>query len=408
MPPSAEAPGAIPLVVHAQLTGLARRHDVTVLTAAGPARDELDAVERLRCEGFDVRAVRRIEPLGLERWRRRWRLASRWARGAWPWRTIWFWEPRLQPALDALVVPGAFDVVAVEDNAMGIYRYRRDVPAVLTEHEVRRPRPIEWRAAMPAEAARHALREADWRRWAAYERRTWAQFDRLHVFTRRDAAAVAEIAPELAARVRVTPFGVDVPPAPDERREEPGELLFVGNFTHPPNVDAALWLGREIMPRLRARKLSARLTLAGIYPPAEVRALGSADDVAVAGVVAEITPLFERAAVVLAPIRTGGGMRMKVLQALALGKPVVTTTRGAEGLADEGEPPLVLADDADAIAAATADLLQDERRRRDLGRRARSFVERDYSADAYGKRVEATYAEVVDERAGVREVERVA
>ena len=105
-------------------------------------------------------------------------------------------------------------------------------------------------------------------------------------------------------------------------------------------------------------------------------------------------PYLEAASVVIAPVRTGGGMRMKVLEGLAREKAVVTTTRGAEGFTRfEADLPLVVADDPEEIAMETAKLLADPRRRRDLGRRAREFAQRHHSPAAWGARLEAVYEE---------------
>ncbi len=399
MPPQAQAPGAIPMVLHAQLAALMPRHQLTLVTVAGPDPTEWDALDSLQASGIDVRAVRRSEPRGLRRWRRRWRWASAWLRGRYPWRTVWFWEPAIQQLLDRALAEQSFDVIQVEDNAMGIYRYRTHTPIVFTEHEVRRPRPVDWRGRSRDGWLRWAWREADWHRWPSYQRTIWRRFDRIQVFTPRDAEAIAMIAPEVAGRVRVNPFSIDLPPQVDYSREEEGHILFVGNFTHAPNVDAALWLGREIMPPLRARWPGVRLTLVGSYPPQAVRAL-TCEDIVVTGRVPEIEPYLERAALVVAPIRTGGGMRMKVLQGMALGKAVVTTPRGAEGLAIDGWPlPLAVAKEAGDLADSIVALLASAQTRRQLGQQARAFVATHYSASAYGWRLEAVYAEVVQGRA---------
>jgi glycosyltransferase involved in cell wall biosynthesis len=225
----------------------------------------------------------------------------------------------------------------------------------------------------------------------------WCRFDRIQVFTDRDAAAVAELAPELLDRVRVTPFGIDVPEIVDPAREEHGLVLFVGNFTHPPNVDAAGWLVSEIMPRLRVLVPGVRLVLVGGGASKRLGSLAG-DDVRVVADVDSVAPWLEAASVVLAPVRTGGGMRMKVLHALASGKAVVTTPRGAQGLALHGsEPPLVTAEDAEAIATATARLLGDEPLRHSLGLRARRFAVEHHSGAAYAKRLERVYAEAIAE-----------
>lgn len=397
MPPQPQAPGAIPLVLYAELIGLMSRHDITLVTVAGPDRSEWAALDHLQAMGVEIQAVRRSEPRGLAHWQRRWRWASTWLKGKIPWRTIWFWEPEVQAILNHLLAERSFDLVIIEDNAMGIYQYDTPAPVIFTEHEVRRPRPINWHAGTASNWLRWAFGEADWQRWRRYQTSVWRRFDRIQVFTRRDAQAMNSLAPGLAERVRVNPFGIELPAPLTDDLEEPGYVLFVGNFTHPPNVDAALWLGNSIMPALRKFYPGVRLTLVGIYPPRSVRAL-ACDDILVTGAVPEIEPYFARAAVVVAPLRIGGGMRMKVLHALALGKAVVATSRGADGLTiDEFAPPLVVADSTAGLADAIIALLNSDERRRAIGRQARAFVAEHFSASAYAQRIEAIYAELGSE-----------
>jgi polysaccharide biosynthesis protein PslH len=394
MPPRPEAPGAIPLVLHAELAALRERHDVTLVTVAGDEPGELEAVTEVAASGIEVHVVDRRRTSAAMRWRRRWQLSSTWARGRYPWRTVWFADPRVQETLDRLTASRTFDLAAVEDNSMAIFRLPAQLPKVLTEHEVRRSRPVDWRCGPPSNWPHWAFRETDWRRWPGYQRSVWRRFDRIQVFSDRDAAAVAELAPDLLERVRVTPFGIDVPVAADPAREQAGLVLFVGNFTHPPNVDAADWLVTEVMPLLRSLVPGSRLQLVGSGAD-RVEHL-AAPDVDVVADVDVIAAYLERASVVIAPIRTGGGMRMKVLQALASGKAVVTTTRGAQGLALGGiDAPLVIAEHADEIATATAQLLEDDALRRMLGARARDFVVEHHSTAAYARRLEGVYEEAV-------------
>jgi len=395
MPPQRQPTNAVPLVTHALLTGLLAQHAVTLLTIVDPdPADEL-ALAEWRTAGVQVYAVRRTAPQGIARWQRRWRLASTWLAGRYPWRAAWFWEPAVQPVLDRLLREQRFDLIVVEDNAVGMYRYQTETPIVFTEHEVRQARPVDWQSWSKPNVARWALREADWRRWHRYQTTIWRQFDRLQVFTQQDAVALSKIAPALADRVRVNPFGIALPAPADPQHEEENLLVFAGGFSHPPNVDAALWLGQTIMPLLRAQHPGVHLVLVGSYPPDEVRALACAD-ITVTGRVPQIEPFLERAAVILAPIRTGGGMRMKVLQGMALGKAVVTTPRGAEGLLlGEGEPPLVIKEGAESFAEAVAALLASPETRRALGCRARAFVAEQHSAAAYAGRLEAIADELL-------------
>lgn len=395
MPPRPEAPGAIPLVLHALLDGLRARHEVTLVTAIGDEPGELAAAEAVRLSGVDVHAIDRRRPTGLARQRRRLRLANTWARGHYPWRTVWFADPAVQETLDWLIRARPFDVVAVEDNSMGVFRLPARLPTVFTEHEVRAPGAVEPHRSLSGQWIRSAARAVDRHRWPRYQTSVWRKFDRIQVFTQFDATLITELAPDVCDRVRVNPFGIALPSPADPAREVPDTLLFVGNFTHPPNVDAAVWLAREIMPRIRARNPEARLRIVGAGAYGQARALAG-EGVDFVGDVPAIGPLLESAAVVLAPVRQGGGMRMKVLQALASGKAVVTTRRGAEGLLlEDEEPSLVIADDADTIAAEAARLLNDSGARRSLAERARSFAARHHSPEAYGARLEAVYEEAV-------------
>jgi glycosyltransferase involved in cell wall biosynthesis len=398
MPPDPDGAGAIPILLHAQLTGLRERNELTVVTAVGDEPGEGVAVEKLAAEGLQVHAAERHQPrTAPRRWRRRLRLGGAWLRGT-PWRAAWFAEPGIQRILDRLAASERFDVVVVEDSAMAGFRLPAGAASVLTEHEVLRPRKARWRPGRPSQWPRWAWSELDWRRRYRFQHDAWGRFDRVLAFTRRDAEAIAELRPELADRVAVSPFGLTLPAVADPAAEDAESVLFSGNFTHQPNRDAAQWLAGEIAPALRRLRPRARLRLVGNAPPETLRAL-KAPGIEVVADPPAIEPYLESAAVVIAPVRTGGGMRMKVLQALAAGKAVVTTSRGTEGFdCFEEEPPLALAETAEELAAATAGLLGDERARRDLGHRARDFAERHHSPAAWAERLESVYREASERR----------
>lgn len=385
--------GAIPILLDALLEGVGERHDVTFVSAIGDEPGELEAAAKLARDGVDAQLADRRQPRGsLARWRRRARLARAWLGSSRPWRTVWFADPGVQAILDRLAAARSFDLVVVEDSSMAMYRLPSGVPAVLTEHEVRRPRPVAWRRrghALPI----HLLAELDWKRWGRFQRQAWRRFDRIQVFTERDAAMVADIAPEVAPRVRVNPFGIVLPAQVDHAHELPGLILFVGNFTHPPNQDAAGWLATEILPAVRRVRPEARLRLVGAEPTREVLALAG-PHVEVVADAPETRSHVEQAEVIVAPVRTGNGMRLKVLSALASGKALVTTVRGAQGYLVPGfPPPFAVADNTATLAAAIAALLGDGWRRRLVAQHAREFALERHSHIAWADRLEAIYAE---------------
>ena len=178
MPPQSHAPGAIPL------------HQITLVTIAGLEPGEQQAINKLRAVGLDVLAILRTEPQGWQKWQRRWSLASMWLGGKIPWRTVWFWDSGVQQILDYLLAEKTFDLVIVEDNAMGIYTYRTTIPLIFTEHEVRRQRPIDKVGLGKSDLLHWMANEIDWARWPSYQRAVWRKFDRIQAFTERDAQAI--------------------------------------------------------------------------------------------------------------------------------------------------------------------------------------------------------------------------
>lgn len=386
MAPQAEGAGAIPELLHAQLTGLRERHEVTLLGTFGDLPGQAEAAEELLRGGLDAHFVdRRRSASPVRRWRVRLELAATWAGRRRPWRAVSS-AAGVQPVLDRIAATRRFDVVAVEESTMSTLRLPAGVPAVLTEHEA-------------SKAPERGLRGLDQRRWERFQRAAWKRFDLVQVFSESDAAAIRERAPAVASRLRVNPFGLVLPEPADPAREVAGTLLFVGTFAHHPNRDAALWLGREIVPAIRARRPEAKLRIVGAAPPAEVRALAG-PGVEVIADAPSVRPHMEAASVVLAPVRSGGGMRMKVLQAMAAGKPVVTTSRGAEGFAAlDPAPPLTIAESAEGVAAAAMTLLDDAPARGELGRREREFAERWHAPEAWAARLEAVYEEARPARA---------
>jgi glycosyltransferase involved in cell wall biosynthesis len=377
--------------MYGQLAYLAARHQVTLATFID--HGEMGAVDALRATGIDVHSVARCRPHGIELWKRRSRDTTGWLRGGRPLRALQFFDTQMQQLLNRLLSSGQFDLLQVEDNAMGNYCYPSQIPAVFTEHEVR-PARSDSESAGSTRWIDKPLVKAEGRRWEEYQRAVWRSFDRIQAFTPRDAHAIKSIAPDVADRVRINPFGFDIGKPPDPEREDSGTIAFLGGFGHAPNVDAALWLARDIMPPLRELRPGIRLTIVGSNPTKAIGALAG-DDITVTGRVPAVESFLERAAVVLAPLRTGGGMRVKVLHAMALGRPVVTTPVGAEGLAVPGSDlPLVVAKNAAEIAHATATLLGSVDMRRSIGIRAQLYVREHFSWAAYGRRLEQIYAEL--------------
>src|SRR5581483_2827723 len=154
---------------------------------------------------------------------------------------------------------------------------------------------------------------------------------------------------------------------------------------YPPNADAARWLARDIFPEVRKTYPRARLLLAGGHPSRDLAMPANAGPgVQLTGEVAELEPLYQQADIALAPLRAGGGTRLKILEAMARGRAVIATTLGAEGLDVVHGEHLLIANTPCEIARAVSELFQDAELRRRLRANARLLVEKKYSWDDCG------------------------
>jgi GT2 family glycosyltransferase/2-polyprenyl-3-methyl-5-hydroxy-6-metoxy-1,4-benzoquinol methylase len=207
------------------------------------------------------------------------------------------------------------------------------------------------------------------------ERRIWRSVDVSLYPSEEEAIAARRLEP--GARILPVPAYAFPAPEPAPPREPPASpvVLFVGGYAHTPNVDAAVWLAREIFPRIRATRPDAQLVLAGSRPPGEVLALAG-HGVEVTGFISdeELARRYAGARVALCPLRIGAGVKLKVVEAMQRGLPVVTTPVGAQGL-PEVSAVCNVADNAEGLAAAALRLLGD-----DALWRARAAAQRDYVA----------------------------
>jgi glycosyltransferase involved in cell wall biosynthesis len=212
------------------------------------------------------------------------------------------------------------------------------------------------------------------------------------VTSEREARIVRSVAP--GAPVEVVPNGVDLDVfRPSPTPPEPCSVVFNGILDYRPNLDAATHLVDEIWPRVQRHSPGARLTIVGRGHPGDLRRLRR-PGVAVTGEVPDVRPYLEQAAVVAVPVRMGGGTRLKVLEGLAVAKPMVSTTLGCEGVRVRDAEHLLVADGADAFAAAIGRLFAHPGLGDALGSAGRGLVEREYSWDLAADRLDDLLARV--------------
>lgn len=227
------------------------------------------------------------------------------------------------------------------------------------------------------------------------ETAAWRKVDIIGTLTERDRQAVRDAGPAL--QVRLVPDGVDHLAGarfPDAARADRNpRIVFVANFAYEPNVDAALFLCHEIVSRIHRSEPAVDVWLVGNSPPQEVWDLSS-DRVVVTGTVPDVRPYLETADLVVCPLRIGGGIKVKVLEAMFRGKTVVTTTVGAQGL-ERATGALAVHDEPGRFAKTVVALLRDPERRRAIGESARAFALGMPTWDDAARAVENCYQELL-------------
>jgi glycosyltransferase involved in cell wall biosynthesis len=173
-------------------------------------------------------------------------------------------------------------------------------------------------------------------------------------------------------------------------------LLFIGNMGYPPCVDAVLYFCREIFPRIRRATGAAELWIVGRDPQPEVLQLNG-NGVHVTGQVDDVIPYYRQSAVCVVPLRAGGGTRLKILEAMALGRPVVSTAIGCEGLEVIDGEHLLIADDPDQFAEKTVRLLTNRKLYDHISTNGRKLAETRYDWDNIAGRLMQVYAEMSEQ-----------
>jgi glycosyltransferase involved in cell wall biosynthesis len=182
-------------------------------------------------------------------------------------------------------------------------------------------------------------------------------------------------------------------PSPDEHQGD--SLVFVGAMHWRPNQDAIQYFVDEILPLVRDRRPDVSIAVVGQEPPAHIQKLDSLPGVHIVGRVDDVRPYVDAATVYVVPLRIGGGTRLKILEALAMGKAVVSTSVGAEGLDVVDGEHILIADSADEFADRIERLLADPSLRGKLGRAGRALVTERYRWDSLARKLESFLGDVV-------------
>ncbi len=305
-----------------------------------------------------------------------------------------FLLPEVQETLNALLVKERYDAVLYESALIAGYRLPQDVKIIIDQHN------IEYEQLERT----YELENGTLRKWYSKQESRLlkrGELDRCRhaslvlVTSERERILLQHFLPTTA--IEVVSNGVDVEMFRSDgyTQEKSHQIIFTGTMDYYPNNEAVLFFARYCWPLIRAQVPDATWLIVGKKPSAEVQRLAELPGVTVTGQVPDVRPYLVSSAVAIAPLRIGSGTRLKILEALAMQKAVVSTSIGCEGLATVPGKHLVVEDQPEMLARAVVTLLHDAEKRQALGEAGRALVEAEYSWEWCGNQLLAALEQIV-------------
>ncbi|MEJ2696156.1 MAG: glycosyltransferase family 4 protein [Candidatus Sulfobium sp.] len=318
------------------------------------------------------------EVLLVERPARLWQDRFLFLTGNRPYNVVRYASDGMRSALRGLLGRRSFDLVQIEFSMMWQYADLFTGARVVLDAHNMESDIIEQLGESNRNLLRRFLYAVEKKRFRRREEKAWRECDKCFTVTDKERSVISARCGH-AGKVVTVPNGVDL----DRFRFQPknvsdNRLLFIGGLEYQPNFDSAVYLLKEVFPAVRDAVANVKLDIVG-------RRLGSIRSVAAgAGIdfyenVPDILPHFKRADVLVVPLRLGAGSRIKILEAMAAGLPVVTTSKGCEGIDVEHGRHLMIADTPPSFAEAVQLVLKDSAIRNSLVKNARELVENKYS-----------------------------
>jgi len=286
-------------------------------------------------------------------------------------------------ALAEMVKKDKYDFVIAEYSVMGQFLHSNDelppVRRIVSVHECYYSSRLK--SFHHHKLGINKLREAlNLKGLKKYEFDMYKKADKVLTLTLQGKNELLEIAPNLD--ISVVPHGVDVEAFSFlPRVEEEHSIVFIGNYLHYPNVDAVLYFHEKIWNKLKTSISDIKFYVVGQAPPPEIIRLSDDASIVVTGTVDDVVPYLRKGKVFICPVRLGGGFRGKILEAMAVGRPVVSTSLGAEGIPASNGENIILADKPDDFVRGILDLMMDQNLYQKVQKNARRLMEDKYAWD---------------------------
>ena len=369
------------------LKQIAQRNCVTFLALETQPTDE-EGIERLRRLGIDARLVphaSRLPSITL-------RSANQAVLKRKPLTVARYDLSAFRGAFHTLLERNSFDLIHYEMFHTGQYHLDTDARSLLSLQNVDSHiwRRLREQASSPLRKCFFRSQERAFRR---YERTMSRRFDLVACASEVDRNLMDKICPDVT--MDVIPNGVDIELyQPNRALEEETIIIYTGSMDWFPNEDAAIYFIEEILPAIQLKCPNVKFYIVGQFPTERLKRYGNRPGVVVTGRVDDVKPYIACATVYVVPLRIGGGTRLKILEALAMGKAVVSTSVGAEGLNLTADDEIMIADEPAAFADGVLQLMKDGSTRRILGENGRRRVESEYDWRRIGEKLQGMYEAV--------------
>jgi polysaccharide biosynthesis protein PslH len=399
MPPSPPRYGA-QARVHGLMTHLARRHDLTAVVLIDEVSFDADECRRAMkayCREVVLVPMPKLNDLAKRLLQLRSLASTR------TFERLLFTVPAVQRALDQVLRASRFDLVNLEFSFLSHFDLRqappgeRPPPVVVDSHNIDYELARQY-ARAGASLARRVYAEVNWRKMRREELGGYHAADGVYLCSMTDERRLLEQIP--GVRTAVIPNAADVEyyqPRPTDPQPDGRTLVFFGHMSYVPNIDGVTWFAKDIWPRIAKANPDAHFKIIGDRPPASLLALAG-PRIELTGFVSDLRPHLAEAAAVVVPLRLGGGTRLKIVEAMAMGKAVVSTTLGAEGIEAIPGGDLLIEDQPAAFAAAVNRLLADPALAGRIGQSARRLAVRLYSWNGAADALEGFYRQILEAR----------
>jgi glycosyltransferase involved in cell wall biosynthesis len=382
------------------MTELAQRHD---LTAVMLIDDVFDAEECRRAMQAYCREVVLVpNPFGREGLAKR-LLQLRSLASTRSFERLRVTVPALQQALDRILRARRFDIVNLEFSNLSHYHLRQAPPReripqlIVDSHEIAYDLARQF-ARNGGGLGRRLYAGANWRKLRREELRTYRDADGVYLCSATDEQRLLSQAPRV--RTAVIPNAADVDyyqPRPGDPKPDGRTVVYFGLLSTVPNADGVTYFVEEIWPRIAEAHPEARFKIIGGKPPLALQQLAG-PRVELSGFVPDLRPHLAEAAVLVVPLRLGGGTRLKIVEGMAMGKPIVSTSLGAEGIEATPGRDLLIEDQPEAFADAVNRLLADPGLAARIGQAARHLAVERYSWSGAAKALEGFYHQIMEVR----------